>query len=350
MPKWMVVGAGLLFALIGTLALFKRGSSPPLVKEEGSVSISPEEPLVKTPVVAVPSVSGGRIPILPPPSEGALLRPEVRLVNREKEDFPVIDRISQLFSVGPMKLPIVETVVYSSSVPWLKGRPAWIADYAVHYNTSRHFIARSLNGKADYFTQRVIEGSQFNVFRQDKRIHFYLLVDLSRCKMGFYYVDLDTNQRVLIKTYRVGLGRLDSEKGISVTPVGRYALGDRIAIYKPGTMGFHQDQKVEMIRTFGTRWIPFGAEVDGGTQGGGVRGYGLQGAPWITQSPNGQLIECRETVGAYESDGCIRMLSEDIEELFAIVVTKPTFIEIVTDFREAKLPGIEVATPSRSIN
>ena len=97
-------------------------------------------------------------------------------------------------------------------MPWLKGRPAWIADYAAYYNTSRHFIARSLNGKPDYFSQKVSQGSSFNVFRKDKNIQFFLLVDVSRCKMGFYYIDLDTNESILLKTYRVGLGRLDTSK------------------------------------------------------------------------------------------------------------------------------------------
>jgi lipoprotein-anchoring transpeptidase ErfK/SrfK len=161
--------------------------------------------------------------------------------------------------------------------------------------------------------------------------------------MGFYYVDLDTQERVLLKTYRVGLGRIDpSQPSGTLTPLGRYALGSRVAIYKPGMMGFYQDQKVEMIRVFGTRWIP----LDHTTVS--AKGYGLQGAPWVVNAADtGQLAENRNSIGAYDSDGCIRLSSEDIEELFAIVLTKPTFIEIVKDFHEAKLPGVEVAAPSR---
>src|SRR5690606_6079029 len=103
-----------------------------------------------------------------------------------KEDFPQIDRIFQLFTTTGTKLPIVETVSYTSTASWLKGRPAWLADYAVYYNTSRHFIARSLNNRPDYATQKVFEKCKFNVFRKDKKFEFYLLVDTSRCKMGFY--------------------------------------------------------------------------------------------------------------------------------------------------------------------
>ena len=262
------------------------------------------------------------------------------------DDFPMIDRIFQLFTTGPSKLPIVETITYTSSVPWLKGRPAWVADYAAHYNTSRHFIARSLNGKADYFSQKVFEGSKFNVFRTDKKIQFYLLVDISRLKMGFYYVDLDTNERVLLKTYRVGLGRQDPSKPSgSLTPLGRYALGDKVAIYQPGTMSYVADQKMEMVRVFGTRWIPFEQEIERTTAS--AKGYGIYGAPWNLDKKSGKWIEQRECVGMYDTDGGIRLASEDLEEIFSIMISKPSFIEIVKDFREAKLPGIEVAAPTR---
>jgi L,D-transpeptidase catalytic domain len=320
-PKWIMIGTVALFSFIGIAALVKRSSSKPqvaLVPENVPVKAIVETPVISIPVAAKPSAP-----------------------SKDSKDFPNIDRIFQLFTTGSSKLPIVETVKYSSSVPWLKGRPAWVADYASHYNTSRHFIARSLNDGPDYFSQKVVEGSQFNVFRKDKKIQFHLLVDVLRCKMGFYYVDLDTNERVLLKTYRVGLGRLDPTKlSGSLTPLGRFSLGNRVAIYKPGMMGFYQDQKIEMVRVFGTRWIPLEAT-------GVAKGYGLQGAPWQFNATSGQLIENKEVIGAYDSDGCIRLSSEDIEELFSIVLTKPTFLEIVKDFHEAKLPGVEVAAPSR---
>ena len=296
-------------------------------------------------MAATPSkaVSAKETPVLSIPKNSSKAE---KKIESPKDDFPNIDRVFLLFSTGSSKLPIVETVTYASTVPWLKGRPAWVADYAAHYNTSRHFIARSLNGKPDYFSQKVVEGSKFNVFRTDKKIQFFLLVDVSRCKMGFYYIDLDTNERILLKTYRVGLGRIDASKPSgTLTPLGRYSLGQRVAIYKPGVTGFYQDQKVEMMRVFGTRWIPFDHELERTTHP--AKGYGLQGAPWAVDQETGQLAENREAIGAYDSDGCIRLSSEDIEELFSIMLTKPTFIEIVKDFHEAKLPGNEVAAPSR---
>lgn len=360
-PKWILLSSFALFATIAVMALTKKGNKQPLVSAKSQkAELASETPVISVPAIPVSQAfESERVKPFEKVKKGkekkknaktlplssiespVLARPAPLL----KDDFPNIDRIFQFFSFSSSKLPIVETVTYSSTVPWLKGKLAWIADYANYYNTSRHFIARSLNGKPDYFTQNAAEGSKFNVFRKDKKIHFYLLVDVSRCKMGFYYVDLETNERVLLKTYRVGLGRLDATKPSgTLTPLGRYSLGSRVAIYKPGTTGFYQDKEVEMIRVFGTRWLPFEQGVERATAP--AKGYGLQGAPWKDANSN-ELMENRDVIGAYDSDGCIRLNSEDIEEIFAIVLTKPTFIEIVKDFHDAKLPGIEVATPSR---
>jgi len=257
---------------------------------------------------------------------------EISEVKESTNYAPDVDHIHQLFSFGPDKLPIVETITYTSRVSWLKGRPAWIADYASHYKTSRHFIARGLNQKADYITQKVGPGDRFNVFRSDINFEFYLLVDVTKCKMWFYYVDLDRNEKVLLKTYRVGLGSKD-EKALSgtITPLGKFLLGDKIASYKPGIMGFFQNERIEMIQVFGTRWLPFkGLDSD---QDAFAKGYGIHGAPMFFDEKNEQLVEKRESIGKYESSGCIRLLQEDVEEIYSIVVTRPTTVEIVKEIK-----------------
>jgi hypothetical protein len=202
--KTLLIGSIALFSIIGVLAFFKQG--------RGAKS------LPKTEIVQVKPL------------------PSSKPVLRESGEIAATDRISELFSTGDKKLPIVETIAYESSVPWMKGRPAWLGDYASYYATSRHFIARSLNGKADYLTQKVSPGKLFNVFRKDKNFQFYLLVDKTRCKMAFYYIDLNAGERVLLKTYSVGVG-----KG-GLTPSGRYQLGDKIAVYQPGVMGLYRDK------------------------------------------------------------------------------------------------------------
>ena len=96
------------------------------------------------------------------------------------------------------------------------------------------------------------------MYREDKNFEFYLLIDSSRCKLWLYYIDFDLDERKLIKSYPVGLGRLDENKPSgNLTPLGKYLLGDKIVIYKPKMYGYHNGQKTEMVKVFGSRWIPF---------------------------------------------------------------------------------------------
>ena len=321
--KYFLIGAGVLFGVIGFLGYQKR-----LPKEETDttqiatvvqeIAIPENPPMKPTAPIVVAS------PSAPPSSFDTLSN---------------VDRVKQLFALDSSRLPIVETISYTSRVPWLKGRPAWISDYASHYETSRHFIARSLNKRADYLSQKVGPGDKFNVFKKGINLRFHLVIDLTKNKMRFYYEDLDTKERTLLKTYQVGVGRVDSQKASGyLTPIGKYELGEKIAIYKPGTMGFFQDQKAEMIRIFGTRWIPFEKELEGCSEP--AKGFGIHGAPWVADPVTGQLIEDKSKIGKYDSDGCIRLAQEDMEELFAIIITKPTTVELVRDFSEAST-GVE---------
>ena len=295
-----IVGTVLLFGTIAALGLFKKGSAP-----------KPKRVVQEIPLgTSVDPIAIQKAAVV------------------DAAPFEEVDRIHQLFALDSSEFPIVETVSFTSRVPWLKDRPAWIADYASHYQTSRHFIARSLNKKTDYLTQKVHPGDRFNVFKPGKDLRFHLTVDLSQSRMWFYY--LSGNEKVLLKTYRVGLGKKDPKRSSGyLTPVGKYSLGDKIAIYKPGVSGFFQEEKVEMIRVFGTRWLPFDKELEGCSEG--AKGFGIHGVPWVTDA-DGELIEDLSKIGTYDSDGCIRMGSDDIEEIFAIVITKPTTVEIVKEF------------------
>lgn len=325
-PRVILVGTIGIFTIIGVTGVVKK------------IWFSPKQ----KPVALVKEVPPAA-PVKPPVTPQA---PKVATVATAPQPaVPAVDRVGQLFTTGPTKLPIVETITYSSQVPWLKGRPAWVGDYASYFSTSRHFIARSLNGKADYFTQKVSPGSQFNVFRKDKNFYFYLLVDIARCQMGFYYLDQDTNERVLLKTYTVGLGKKADTPSGTLTPLGRFQLGDKIAVYKPGVMGLFQEKEVEMIRVFGTRWIPFGKQL--GDSQTSIKGFGIHGTPWTPSKQEGKWTELRQGTGQYKSDGCIHLNHEDMEELFSIIITKPTVIEIVKNSKDAKLPGVEVTSPTR---
>lgn len=251
------------------------------------------------------------------------------------EGLPLTDRIDELFA-GNSKLPIVETVRYTSRAKWLPGKSAWLSDYAAHFNTSKHFIARSANGKASYLSSLLRQGDQFNVYSDKRPIEYHVVVDLSRCRAWLFYHDKTTSKDVLLKTYLVGLGKLDEhKKSGSLTPIGVYQLGDKIATYKPQKMDHYKGRVVEMIRLFGTRWIPFDKEIANCSDG--ANRYGLHGCPW--EVSNDILDENRSNLGKYTTDGCIHFAQEDIEEIYAIVVTKPTYVHVVKDFHEANLPG-----------
>jgi hypothetical protein len=337
-PKLLGILAIVLFSLIAISAMIKGGKnssmhhdivefSPQEVELDSEIRAVAESPFTQsTPEQSVQNVASAFVPksnISPMPTK----------------PLPETDRVNEFFNKTEPKFPIVQTITYKSRVPWQKGRPAWLSDYASHFSTSRHFIARSLNGKPDYLKQDISEGGRFNVLNPDKNINFYLLIDTSRSKMWFYYLDLDTNKRVLVKTYQVGLGRIDSTKPSGLlTPLGKYSLGDKVAIYKPKMTGFHSGKKMELIRVFGTRWIPFHREI--GESTASPEGFGIHGVPWITNE-QGELSENIECLGKYESDGCIRLATRDMEELFAIIITRPTTIELVKDFYEADLPGEE---------
>lgn len=346
LPKVLALVAVLLFAAIGVGAILKKGKT------------KHEEIVIETAMAAPTSIEVELErevrPITPPPMEASHEAPQMAGPSIEAgtvsidtkawplpaDDLPEATRIEELFNKADPRLPYVETITYQSRVGWQKGRPAWLSDYAAHYKTSRHFIARSLNGKPDYFKQDVAEGDRFNVLRLDKNISFYLLIDISRSKMWFYSYDKDTNERILLKTYLVGLGRLDnSNKSGLLTPLGKYALGSKIAIYRPKMMGFHNGQKVEMVRIFGSRWIPFEKEL--GENTAPAKGFGIHGVPWV-DSPKGELAQDVSSIGKYESDGCVRLTCADIEEIFAIIITKPTVVELVKEFYDAKLPGEEL--------
>ncbi|MBJ7449058.1 MAG: L,D-transpeptidase [Parachlamydiales bacterium] len=326
-PKVLAIVAVLLFGTVSIMAVWKKSKvdRPSTITTATSLEIDLDKEIVKE----------TRTETKKPAS--------VMKVKSDDAQLPSADRINELFSTGVAKLPIVETVSYTSRVSWLQGRPAWVVDYSNYYATSRHFIARSLNRKCDYTSQNIYEGAKFNVLRKDKNLQFYLVVDVSRCKMWFYYLDLDTNERVLLKDYLVGLGRPDDRSPSKcLTPLGKYQLGHKLGIYKTGSLGVFNNQQVEMIRVFGTRWIPFDQEI--GECSAPAKGFGIHGAPWSADSKSGELIEEKECIGKHMSDGCIRLLKDNMEEIFSIVITKPTIVEIVDDFYKAELPGHEIST------
>ena len=112
-------------------------------------------------------------------------------------------------------------------------------------------------------------------------------------------VDISKNQLKLwsggevLKTYPVATGK----PGYG-TPTGTFTIVNKLehpTWYKAGAVK-PPDSPGNIL---GTRWLGFS-----------LKGYGIHG----TTLP--------ETIGAHASDGCIRMLNQDVEELYVIVPTQ----------------------------
>lgn len=329
LPKLLFITALGLSVALGVLVYNKKSKKEPALVEVAVQAITEPVEVALEPVEV-------RAPLQPPPAPPLLVEnphPQAEAVKIE-QSLPLEDHTEELFKRNSSKLKFVETITYKSKVNWLKGRPAWLSDYASHFETSRHFIARSLNGRPDYFKQEIAEGDKFNVYRTDVDLKFHIVVDASLCKLWLYALDGTHNEKVLIKTYQVCMGRPDDSKASGMlTPLGMFTLGDRIAIYKPKVMGYHNSKKVEMVRIFGSRWIPFEKEVAKTTAP--AKGFGIHGVPWTDQGK--ELKQDKSSLGKYESDGCIRLSTEDMEEIFAIIITKPAVVEIVKHFHDSVL-------------
>lgn len=267
---------------------------------------------------------------LPSSGEGEELSEEKG--GEEASSLPEGSRMAELFiSKGMPSFPFVEVITYQSKVPWKPNKLAWLVDYARYYQTSRYFISRSLSRKRDYFFQEVRNGERFNVFGREVLLSFYLLVDLSRCKVWLFAHEEREDRYTFLSCYRVGLGRKEErESAKSLTPTGVYRLGNKVAIYSNHSVDFFEKKKRSMIEIFGTRWIPFEEEIDNCSEpvcGDSGKHFGVHGIPWEKRGE--EWVERRELIGEYASDGCVRLLSEDMEELFAVIISRKSYIEIV---------------------
>jgi hypothetical protein len=334
LPKLFLTVSVALFVIIGTLALIKRSGSeknpsPPSPPMKEDVDLSLLTPRAKTQQVQAASQQTE----LPSPSLASVQPIDERPVVIEHDAEP--EGLSMLFSKGS-GCPIVETIAYKSHVSWKHHRPAWLIDYANYYKTPLDFIYRSLNGSANGGSSPVSEGMQFNVFRKNLDFRFHIVVSLSSCRIRLYYVIPQERRVVFLKSYQVCVGRKDSSRSSGhLTPVGMYELGSRVAVFRPRMMGMYKGKQVELMQVFGSHWIPFEKEIEGCSEP--AKGYGIHGTPMGRPSQESELEEDNSSIGHCESDGCIRLAGKDMRELFSVISTRQTFVEIVQSFQQSKL-------------
>lgn len=146
---------------------------------------------------------------------------------------------------------------------------------AKKYHTTVALIQKSNHLKSDL----IRPGMKLKV----AKAVYSLAIDKSENTLELFSDDM------LLKTYSIGTGENNS------TPVGEFTIDTKLenpTWYKAGAV-VPPDSPDNIL---GTRWLGFS-----------LQGYGIHG----TTMP--------ETIGKQASSGCIRMLNEEAEELYAIV-------------------------------
>lgn len=168
---------------------------------------------------------------------------------------------------------------------------------AMKHNTSVEAVQRSNNMKLTDFNVRL--GKTYNIYVGKWEI----VISKSRRKLYLF------DGKKLFKAYSIGIGKQDR------TPTGSFKTGGKRRNpdwYSPkGKVPFGNPDNV-----LGTRWIRLNPNGKTSRQ---VSGLGIHG----TWAP--------ESIGKAESNGCLRLLNKDVEELFAIIPNerKPVPVTII---------------------
>ena len=163
-----------------------------------------------------------------------------------------------------------------------------------------HQILVKINGLSSDRALRA--GSKIKVVRGP----FHAIVDRSSFSMDLYL------QNTYVKSYDVGLGKEESP-----TPLGRWRVKSGEKMLQPtwfdekaGKMYYPSDPEYPL----GARWI----EIEGLDEGNKHRtGIALHG----TREP--------ESIGTMCSNGCIRLIDEEIIELFGMLYEVHSLVQIV---------------------
>ncbi len=260
--------------------------------------------------------------------ETAKLEKETAKVELQKEEEMKIDSLNKIctdanlaFEQGnlvesrdlAMKIVLDEAVYEKSKEVWLKASEILNKsnmkilneNYIVKGKTVRYSVksgdALSRIAKKFGTTVEAIKRSnklnKNNIF-PNQTLHIYQAkwnIKISRKKYLLYLYDGED----IFKIYHIGLGRLNK------TPTGGFKIKNRIKnpIWYPpnGDPVILNDNPKNPL---GSRWMALEG-IDSETEG--LKGFGIHG----TINP--------ESIGKNESNGCIRMVNKDVEELFSLM-------------------------------
>jgi lipoprotein-anchoring transpeptidase ErfK/SrfK len=142
---------------------------------------------------------------------------------------------------------------------------------------------------------------------------FRIVIERSRCRL--FLIDKDG----LFKRYPVGLGKPGHE-----TTLGSYKIGNKEKNPVWHKLGVGPIPSGDPANELGTRWMPLVPDREGLPRDLGIHG----------------TIRA-ETVGQYTSNGCARLYSQGVEELYDLVV-RSTPVDIVETFSGDELAKINV--------
>lgn len=195
-----------------------------------------------------------------------------KIPEKQKEIKEQLDKLNEELIFSP--LPSPDATIYTVQPGDV------LARIAKRYNTNYELIMK-MNGKDP---NRLNIGDQLKILTGKTKI----LISKSD-----YTLTLLLNE-YYVKQYRIATGKNNK------TPVGTFEVKNKMkepAWYSPDGGVFPYGHKENIL---GTRWIGFKNKPD-------LRGYGIHG----TTQP--------ETIGTESSNGCIRMLNSDVEELYDFV-------------------------------
>lgn len=175
---------------------------------------------------------------------------------------------------------------------------------AKQYDVTWKFIGR-LNNISD--PRKLQAGKSLKIVKGP----FHALVDKSDFTLDIYLGKPGEPGAILVKRLRVGLGESDS------TPTGVWNIDNKLEnprYYNPRAEGPRVIEPDDPKNPLGERWI---ALVGASGQAVGKTSYGIHG----TIDP--------ESIGQKKSMGCIRMLNEDVELVYDMLVTGKSTVTVV---------------------
>ncbi len=179
--------------------------------------------------------------------------------------------------------------------------------YIVERGDSLVTIARQFNTTADLVAKAHRIDLENPIIRPGQTLRIwkgYWNIKVSKSK---YVLLLHDGDDRLVMAYRIGIGKQDR------TPEGQFVIVDKVKNpdwYRNGLRIPFGDER----NPLGTRWMKLkGTEERTIT----YEGYGIHG----TKDPT--------SIGKNLSNGCIRMLNEEVEELFSILPRRSTPVVLV---------------------